>query len=276
MEGRSAAMWAGGLGLKYRFVFTLTAGRTGTEWLRRLLAENLGIPAIHEPLEIDDFGTRMPDIRLMRSFNDRGNTSLIQDFHAGKFAGLKHQRAYAETNHTLGKCGLVENLVALGLGGETCLVLLTRDLFAQCLSYLVRRDFTNATIVWQWYLHYAYRNIIVDTAPFMFLDDLGQAVWYAHEMQARLIYYESLFGPQVKMIRCSLEQLNTPHGAGALLSALGHPGTVRLPPPANRNVLEDEARFAERLRQGLAALDVDIVAMVRSYIARGRRLDAVR
>ena len=261
--------------MTYRFVFTLTAGRTGTEWLRRLLAENLGIPAIHEPLDIDDFGTRMPDIRLMRTFNDRGNTSLVQKFYAGKFEGLKQAAPYVETNHTLGKCGLVENLVALGLGDEACLILLRRDLFSQCLSYLVRRDFTNTTNVWQWYLHYAYRNIIVDTSPFMFLDDLGQAVWYAHEMQARLIYYESLFGSRVTMLQCSLEHLNTAQGAGALLSALGYRGSLRLPPPANRNVLADEASFAERLRVGFAALDVDIERMVRSYIGSGRRLDAV-
>lgn len=261
-----------GQGLDHRFVFTLTAGRTGTDWLRQFLAENLGVPAVHEPMEIDDFGTRMPDIRLMRSFNDRGNTAPVKSFYAGKLAELRDRAHYVETNHTLGKCGLVENLVELGLGRDTCLILLTRDLFSQCLSYLVRRDFTNVTIVWQWYLHYAYRNIIVDTAPFMFLEDMGQAVWYAHEMQARLMYYRQLFGDAVKMVPCSLEDLNGNAGAGALLSALGHRGPARLPPPVNRNVLADEAGFAERLRQGLAALDCDVAAMVRSYIAQGRRL----
>ena len=51
------------------YIFTLTGGRTGTAWLAEFLAANLHIPAIHEPLDIDDFGANMPDIRLMRSFN---------------------------------------------------------------------------------------------------------------------------------------------------------------------------------------------------------------
>jgi hypothetical protein len=259
--------------LKYRFLFTISAGRTGTEWLAGLLAANLGVPAIHEPLEIDDFGLRMPDIKIMRSFNDRGNTALVRSFFEAKFSGLTTSPAYVETNHTLAKCGLVENLVALGLGRETGLILLRRDLYRQCLSYLLRRDFTNVTIVWQWYLHHAYRNNIVDTAPFVFLEDMGQAVWYAHEMRAREIYYQRLFSQHVDIIACDLDSLNTRPGAAALLGRLGSVAEPQLPPAANQNPHRDSEGHAQRLGDGLAALRCDVEAMVSDYIARGRRLD---
>lgn len=260
--------------MRYRFNFTLTAGRTGTEWLARLLAENLSVAAVHEPLEIDDFGLRMPDIKIMRSFNDRGNTGLVQGFYAAKFAELAGRPCYAETNHALGKCGLIENILAQGLGSDTCIIVLKRDMFSQILSYLVRRDFTNVTIVWQWYLHYAYRNIIVNPDPFRFLADMGQAVWYAHEMAARQLYYDTLFGDRIPLIACKLEDLNTPAGAADFLRHLGFSGAVRLPAAANLNALKDESGYAGRLRDGLAQLDCDIAAMVRAYIASGRRLDS--
>ena len=258
----------------YRLNFTLSAGRTGTEWLARLIAENFGVPAVHEPLEIDDFGVRMPDIKIMSTFNDRGNSDLVRSFYASKLAELTGRECYVETNHALGKCGLIENLLAQGLGSESCIVVLKRDMFRQCHSYLVRRDFTNVTIVWQWYLHYAYRNIIVDTDPFRFLGDMGQAVWYSHEMAARQIYYQTLFGDRIKMLACNLEDLNVTEMADAFLRQLGFNGTVRLPAAANLNALKDESGYTERLREGLAALDCDIASMVRSYLASGRRLDS--
>jgi hypothetical protein len=43
-------------------IFTLSAGRTGTAWLSDFLAVNFNCDALHEPLGIEDFGNRMPDI----------------------------------------------------------------------------------------------------------------------------------------------------------------------------------------------------------------------
>ena len=57
--------------------FTITAGRTGTAWLRSFLSLNFNIEAIHEPLGIDDFGTQMPDIKTMRNFNNFGKILTI-------------------------------------------------------------------------------------------------------------------------------------------------------------------------------------------------------
>ena len=58
-----------------KVIFTLTAGRTGSAWLADFLAQNYQVTSIHEPLEIEDFGVRMPDIKVMRSFNNFGNNN---------------------------------------------------------------------------------------------------------------------------------------------------------------------------------------------------------
>jgi len=120
--------------------FTITAGRTGSAWLTSFLSQNLAINAIHEPLGIDDFGTNMPDIRTMRSFNNYGNNDFVKAFWERKFASLPNT-IYAETNHTLCKCGLVENIFLNQLEDKTTLIILKRDIVKQCLSYIVRNDF---------------------------------------------------------------------------------------------------------------------------------------
>lgn len=70
--------------LKYKYFFTITADRTGSTWLASFLDENLKMNSIYAPLGIDEFGVRMPDIKLMRMFNMGGNTSAVQDFYKGK------------------------------------------------------------------------------------------------------------------------------------------------------------------------------------------------
>lgn len=85
-------------------VFHNNSGRTGSAWLTEFLSPNLAINAIHEPLGLDVFGVNMPDIWTMRSFND-----FVKAFWERKFASLPNT-IYAETNHTICKCGLVENI----------------------------------------------------------------------------------------------------------------------------------------------------------------------
>ena len=76
-----------------------------------------------EPLEINDFGVIMPDIKIMRNFNNFGNNELVKSFWKKKFSYIKND-VYAETNHTLCKCGLVENVILNGLEDETTLIVL--------------------------------------------------------------------------------------------------------------------------------------------------------
>ena len=75
--------------------FSITAGRTGSAWLASFLSANLQIDEIHEPLGINDFGEKMPDIRTMRNFNNFGS-----------------------------KCGLVENTILHDRAENTTLIVL--------------------------------------------------------------------------------------------------------------------------------------------------------
>ena len=67
--------------MKYKYFFTITAGRTGSAWLTEFLGKNLAIMSAHEPLAINNFAVRMPDIKLMRTFNVLGNTADVRAFY---------------------------------------------------------------------------------------------------------------------------------------------------------------------------------------------------
>lgn len=254
-------------------VFTLTAGRTGTDWLARFLTQNLDGAALHEPLEIEDFGTRMPDIRTMRTFNTHGNTAEVQAFWDRKFAGIDGE-FYAETNHTLGKCGLIENLAQSDLAADTTIIVLRRDLAKQCLSYLARHDFTNITIAWQWYLHPSYAKRIVDPGAFLALGGVGIALWYCYEMAARQAYYMQKFSDQLRFLPVTLEDITTPDGATAVLAELGQAERCQLPPPSNQNGGRTNPALAAQIAKIIASSAFDPDAMAADVIARGFSFDA--
>src|SRR5262249_53913555 len=144
------------------YIFTITAGRTGTAWLADLMRINLTIPSVHERTELDDFGVQMPDIKTMRMFYERGMNRFVERFLRRKFAEFAHYQRYAESNHALAKCGLVEFLAKNNCHDKIVLLLVRRNHIDQCLSYVTRGDFRNVTIYWQWYLDYRYKHKIVD------------------------------------------------------------------------------------------------------------------
>jgi hypothetical protein len=107
--------------------FTITAGRTGSAWLASFLSLNLQIEEVHEPLGINDFVEKMLDIRTMRNFNNFGNNDFVQNFWNKKFKTIPGG-VYAETNHTLSKCGLVENIMLHDRSDATTLIVLRGDI----------------------------------------------------------------------------------------------------------------------------------------------------
>ncbi|OBY27413.1 sulfotransferase family protein [Leisingera sp. JC1] len=256
------------------FIFALSAGRTGTAWLAQLLGDNLEINSVHEPMGIEDFGTQMPEIRHMRMFNTYGMNESVRGFWKNKLDSL--EAPYAESNHTLGKCGLIEALAGSSIRDRTTVIILRRDLAKQCASYVHRNDFFNITLRWQWYLDMGYRNWIVDPAKFMQLGQVGCAVWYALEMEARYAYYLLTYGQQIKFVAAKLEEAVTPAGATKLLAELGHKGRIFL--PEKRNATRDKSGVIEELtaeiRTLLNRVNFDPIAAAAAYIKSGRRLDA--
>ncbi len=256
------------------YVFTVTAGRTGTAWLSDLIRLNSSMVSVHEPLAIDDFGNQMPDIRTLRSFNERGMTPFVEAFWQRKFAGLQGLPGYAETNHTLAKCGLVEFLADRGSDDEIYLLCVRRDWDRLCLSYVNRGDFRNVTINWQWYLDHRYRQRIIDPAPIVGRHGyLGQIIWYIAEIEARQAYYATLYGDRFHFIECAMEAIVTPEGAGRLLRELGLPAdTPRMPPRRNQNRVETNPEWLAHIRKTLAGIAIDPGEHARRYIEQGRRL----
>ncbi|PCJ07627.1 MAG: hypothetical protein COB16_10450 [Rhodobacteraceae bacterium] len=212
----------------------------------------------------------MPAIRTLRGFNDHGMDRVVRDFWDRKFDSLK--APYAETNHTLAKCGLVEALANSDLANRTTLIVLRRDLAKQCVSYIMRNDFTNITLDWQWYLNPKYRNLIVNPVAFQNLGQIGTALWYCCEMETRQAYYLQKYAGQLSFVEARLEQIATPEGAATLLQALGHTGPVTLPPRSNANTAAAPPELLTEVRRLLDQLPFDPHKIAAKYLAAGRDL----
>lgn len=255
-----------------KFYFTISAGRTGTAWLTDFLKTNLGITSIHEPLEIDDFGINMPDIRVMRSFNDRGLDDHCNQFWQRKFENLCSYDDYVETNHTLAKCGLVEWVAKNKDSDNFKFIILRRNKISQCISYLTRGDFINVTIEWQWYLSPAYRNIILSPEPFLKMGQIGRALWYTLEMECRQEYYKYQFGNDLDMFDITLEDVTKKAGASRLLKWIGIDKEPVIPPPKNQAHVKADEELRKNIERIVSAINFDAQAITLDYINSGRRL----
>ena len=255
-------------------IFTISAGRTGTAWLAELLARNGFDPCIHEPLAIEDFGVTMPDIRLMRSFNAHGNNDAVKEFWRRKFEIVSVAERYGETNHTLCKCGLVENLAQSELAKDATIVILRRDLVRQAVSYLVRNDFGNITIAWQWYLHPSYPRKIINPEAFLSKGQIGLALWYSYEMEARIAYYKRLYGERLRMVEARLEDIVKPDGARQFLSRLGREGPCELPERTNENPVEAPDALKAKIAHIVGSSNFDAGKLAGEAIAAGFSFDS--
>ena len=258
--------------------FTITAGRTGTAWLNSFLSLNLGIEVIHESLGVNDFGTKMPDIRTLRNFNTFGNNEVVRGFWKNKFNSLKGE-IYAETNHTLAKCGLIENLVDSKLSNESTIIILKRNIVKQCVSYLVRGDFRNITLAWQWYLHPSYPKIIINPKPFIQLkgkgigEDFGTALWYCYEMAARQEFYRQKYGDKLRFIDVSLEEATKLNGAKKFLRTLQVRNECILPPPKNSNKVEPNVALVNQVSTIVDSVNFDVDVLVKDCMSKGFTFD---
>jgi hypothetical protein len=258
-----------------RFIFSITAGRTGTAWITNLLGENLGIKSIHEPLGIDDFGNQMPDIKTMRMFNERGLTDFVRQFWDRKFAGIEHFDSYAESNHTLAKCGLLEYAAEFQKKNEFVFLCIRRNHADQCLSYVNRGDFRNITIEWQWYLNPQYRKKIVNPEPFLKMGYVGKIIWYIFEIEARQEYYKALYQEKFQFLDLELESMTQLDGARELLRTLGVTAEPRLNVAINASKARENKELRNHIDAQLKQVKFDPSKTAQDFIRAGRRLGKI-
>ena len=95
-----------------KFVYTITTGRSGTNYLADLFKANIEDAKIyHERANFVELGRRSPDASHFTHFNTFGNTRDIAQFWKQKLSDDTAEvgSAYVETSHLLSKAGLFEN-----------------------------------------------------------------------------------------------------------------------------------------------------------------------
>ncbi len=224
-----------------QFIFTMTTGRSGTEFLAALLAANLpDADSHHEFRQWGDFGLRTPDVSHLTLFNSQGNVEKVQVFWRDKLNIVLggHSLFYVETAHMLMKAGLVENIAPLTAAGHVHLIDLQRDAGATIRSFKARLDFFNKGNQWLWYLDETYPRNLCGSAKFEKYGHSGLCLWYITEVRLRAAFYAKLLAgnPRITVHRVRLEDLATAAGAERLLAALGAAKPRReivMPPPQN-------------------------------------------
>ena len=261
-----------------KLIFTITAGRTGTAWLSKFIEFNSQYESIHEPLEIDDFGSRMPDIKTMRTFNDVGMTKSVVNFWEKKFETVNNLKSYSETNHTLSKCGLIEYMDQYtDLNKEVSIIILKRlDKVKQAVSYLSRNDFFHVTLQWQWYLSYRYKRKLIKSKPFLEHGLIGIIFWYIYEMEARQEYYRILYGDRFNFVDAALEEIVTPEGAKHLGSSLAIDKDLELPSPKNANKLQPTPEMIKLVTNFNSICQIDPKEIAKKFINSGERLAFIK
>lgn len=257
-----------------KLIFTITAGRTGTAWLSKFIAINSQFESVHEPLRIEDFGSMMPDIKIMRTFNDIGMTNGVKDFWTRKFEILSNVKYYSEVNHTLSKCGLIEFMDQYtDLKKNVSILLLKREnRVKHAVSYLTRNDFLHITLQWQWYLSFRYRRKLIQSNSFAAHGNVGLIFWYIYEMEARQEYYKELYKDRFNFIDVTLEQIVKKDGAKNLASSLGFPQDIILPPPNNENKREPSNEMTDLAANFDSICQIDPKEIAEEFIKSGDRL----
>src|SRR5271155_1811699 len=137
------------------FVFTMSTGRSGTQYLAELLRCNLAdAECHHEILGWDRFGVDTPDLSHMTLFNSQGNIEKIREFWRQKLFRIAGGSApfYVESSPLLMKAGLIENLKPLTEAGRAHLIALERNAADTIVSFRNRFDFYSKSTWWLWYL----------------------------------------------------------------------------------------------------------------------------
>ena len=191
-----------------------------------------------------------------------------------KFDGISGP--YAETNHTLAKCGLVEALAESGIAENTTLVVLRRNLADQWRQlHPAGGYFRTSRLNGNGISAPNYRNVMVNPEPFLPLGPIGRrALVLFRNGTTRQAFYLRKYGKTLNFVEVKQEEIVKPEGAKKLLASLGYDGPVSLPGKANANVADaaTKAALKEQVEQTILSVEFDADAIAASYIDKGRSL----
>ncbi|MGQ7791629.1 hypothetical protein ACUN0C_04385 [Faunimonas sp. B44] len=193
-------------------VFCVTAGRSGSDTLARLLARIPEVDARHEP---------RPDFVLaMRPAQKQPElaTEFLRKLKIPAIAASP-KPVYAETSHLFGK-GFVEPL--LGLGLRPGLIMLKRDPRQIALSYLRLETVPARTSKGRRYLLDPDDRVFLGLDRWRDLTDYQLLYWYALETEER----QKAYAARAAAAGCwtvfmDVEELNAPNALPRLAEALG-------------------------------------------------------
>ena len=219
-----------------RHLFTVTTGRSGTEWLARVLALFADVDAEHEPKPrfSSCFRAVVAAPAIAREFWEREKLPRL--------ARVK-QPVYAETSHLFCK-GFAECLPELGIVPD--LLHLRRDPRAVARSLWALESIPVRSLRGvRYYLSPWDRNHLpVDLARAERWNDYQLCYWYCLEIDARARHLERVLAPHgTRLFRVELADLQTPQGITQLgerleLGPLSTLGKLRLATLAARPVNE--------------------------------------
>jgi len=272
--------------MKKHFVFTITAGRTGTHSLTELLHLNLSNAKVyHEFINYDSWGLDSPDISHMTLFNSVGNVPKVQNFWRIKLQRILRTKmpVYVETSHLLVKAGLVENLNLLPKDSKVTFICLSRDVVKTVLSYRRTHMFDNKILLWSQFLDPLYPRNILNSEQLLKLGLDGICIWYIFEMMARKEYYKLLLKDMdhIQFIDVDIKDLDHPDRVSTLLSDLGvekKTQDVLIPSPlavsTGDQTKQIEAKHFEQLKKILENISYSPSDMAAEFLAKGWSLGA--
>lgn len=202
-----------------RCLFTVTTGRSGSNYLTELLARCQGVVATHEPRP--NFVHCMRHVQL---HPDLAREFLVED----KLPAISYAargKIYAETSHLFCK-GFLEAWVQLPDVPVPDLILLNRDYRKVALSMLSLGTTPARTLRGaKWYLSPADATCYTQIPDWQSLDDYQLCYWYCLEIDERKrLYRELVTELGGRAVAVELTDLNSTEGFEKLRRDLALPG----------------------------------------------------
>lgn len=240
-----------------RLIFTVTTGRSGTNYLADVLAALPGVACFHEPAPA--FSECMRDVQ-----EDSRVAYRFWIEHKLPAIASRRERIYIETDHAFCK-GFLEPLLDLGVVPD--LIILSRPMRAVASSMYQLNSIPCRTEAGLRYWLHPEDPGVLPLPDWRGLDDYQLCYWYCLEIARRAERYQRLLSGHGRVVRVGLAELTTPVGVSRLVSALELPafgwlGQFRLRRVARRRVNDKRSRKRRVLPTCLDELEREVIRRV--------------